>query len=124
MKGTRGLSSFQVLEEEADHDVHVVAMEGCVDFDAAPKLKQAIARRMEHGARLVIVDLSMAGFIDSTGIGVIVGGLRRLQATGGSLAVVCPSEEMRGIFEIVGLESIIPLHESRRDAVTALADAA
>lgn len=114
------MGSFYLSELDLDGDVHVIRLGGYVDFDVAPQLKKRVVQRIEAGARLLVIDLSDAGFIDSTAIGVLVGALKRLREAGGSLAVVCTSENVRGIFEIVGLENVIPLHASREDALAAL----
>ena len=118
------MSSFRIDEETVEGGIPVIEAQGYVDFDAAPQLKRAIVRHLDEGHRQVIVDLSSVGFIDSTGIGVLVGAVKRLGESGGSLGVVCPSDEMRGIFEVIGLDDVIPLHRSREHAVGALARAA
>jgi anti-sigma B factor antagonist len=118
------MSSFRVTEETADGDVQVVAVAGYVDFDAAPELKRSIVRLMDAGHRDFIVDLTEAGFIDSTGIGVLVGALKRLREAGGSLVVVCPSEDMLKLFRVIGLEDVIPVYRGRENALGAFATAA
>jgi anti-sigma B factor antagonist len=115
------MSSFNITDETVDRGVHVIPVDGYVDFDAAPQLKRVIIRHIDEGGRQLVIDLSGVGFIDSIGLGVLVGALKRLREVGGSMAVVCPGDEMRNIFEIVGLESVIPLYPSRDDAVSAIA---
>jgi anti-sigma B factor antagonist len=115
---------FDISERVIEGDVRVFSVAGDVDFDVAPQLKRRIISRIEAGDRQVIVDLSAAGFIDSTAIGVLVGALRRLSDAGGSLVVVCDNEDVRSIFETVGLESVITLHRSHEDAFAALAHTA
>jgi anti-sigma B factor antagonist len=114
------VGSFYLSEHTAAGDVHVIRIGGYVDFDVAPQLKQRVVQRIEAGDRLLVIDLCDAGFIDSTAIGVLVGALKRLREVGGSLAVVCDNDNVRGIFEVVGLESVIPLHRTREDALAAL----
>jgi anti-sigma B factor antagonist len=114
------VGSFYLSEHIAEGDVHVIRIGGYVDFDVAPQLKKRVVQRIQAGDRLIVVDLSDAGFIDSTAIGVLVGALKRLREVGGSLAVVCDNDNVRGIFEIVGLESVIPLYRTREDALAML----
>jgi anti-sigma B factor antagonist len=118
------MDCLEVNEEGIGGDVRILRVGGDVDFDAAPQLKRHIMSRVDAGDRHFIVDLSAVGFIDSTAIGVLVGALRRLDANGGSLLVVCDNEDIRGIFETVGLEHVIPLYRSHEDAFAALARAA
>ena len=115
---------LSITQQAVDDDVHVVAVTGYLDFDAAPRLKRCIVDCIEAGGRRLVVDLSDAGFIDSTGIGVLAGALKRLRECDGSLVVVCTHENVRSIFELVGLDDLIPLHQSRDDAISALARAA
>jgi anti-sigma B factor antagonist len=115
---------LEVSDEAIGGDVRILSLTGDVDFDAAPQLKRHIMSRVDAGDRQLIVDLSEVEFIDSTAIGVLVGALRRLGANGGSLTVVCNNEDIRGIFETVGLAHVFPLHRSHEDALAALAHAA
>lgn len=117
------MSPFFIREESSD-DVAFIMADGYVDFDAAPALKQNIVRQIDEGSRHLVIDLSAADFIDSTAIGVLVGALKRLQDRGGSLAVVCTNDNIRNVFEIVGLDDMIPMYRSRDDAISALARAA
>ncbi len=117
------MSPFFIRQDSSD-DIAVIVADGYLDFDAAPALKQNIVDQIDEGSRHLVIDLSAAEFIDSTAIGVLVGGLKRLDESGGSLAVVCTNENIRYIFEIAGLDSMIPLHRSRDDALSALASVA
>ena len=117
------MASFYLSDTVTQDDVCIIRVGGYVDFDVAPQLKHYIVDHIGTGARHLVIDLSDAGFIDSTAIGVLVGALKRLRDIGGSLDVVCDSENVRNIFEIVGLENVIPMHRSRDDALAALAQA-
>jgi anti-anti-sigma factor len=118
------MADFEITEEVAEGDVRVFRVKGDVDFGVAPQLKRRITSRIEAGDRQVVVDLSAAGFVDSTAIGVLVGALRRLIDQGGSLVLVCDNGNIRNIFETVGLENVIPLHSSDEDALADLAHTA
>ena len=115
------MGSFYLSDHAIDGETHVIRAGGYVDFDVAPQLKRRIIQRIDAGDRLIVIDLSDVGFIDSTAIGVLVGALKRLRETGGMLAVVCADDNVRGIFEVVGLDNLIPLHNSLDSAVAALA---
>lgn len=117
------MSTFSIRADRRD-DVAIVTVDGTIDFDAAPPLKQNIIQQIDDGACHLLLDLSGADFIDSTAIGVLVGALKRVQALSGSLAVVCTNENIRNVFEVVGLADVIPLHRSLDDARIALAGAA
>jgi anti-sigma B factor antagonist len=110
------MTDFDLIEERL-RDVDVISVTGYVDFDVSPQLKDCIVSRIEAGSRHLVIDLSQAGFIDSTAIGVLVGALKRIREHGGSLAVVCPDPLIRGLFEIIGLDEVIDLAGSRDDAL-------
>lgn len=118
------MSSFYLSESTTADGVCVVRVGGYVDFDVAPQLKKALVARIAAGSRRLVVDLSDVGFIDSTAIGVLVGALKRLREADGALAVVSDDENVRSIFEVVGLENAMPLQRSCDDAFAALARAA
>ena len=107
------MGDFEIREDALEGDVRVFRVAGDVDFEVAPQLKRCIISRIQAGDRQLIVDLSAAGFVDSTAIGVLVGALKRLSDAGGSLVVVCDNEDVRSIFETVGLDNVMPLHRSQ-----------
>jgi anti-sigma B factor antagonist len=115
------VGSFYLSDHVLDGEVRVIRVGGYVDFDVAPQLKKFIVNRIDAGDRRIVIDMSDVGFIDSTAIGVLVGTLKRLREVGGFLAVACANDNVRGIFEIVGLENVIPLHGSREHALAAVA---
>lgn len=115
------MANFSVNTDLLDGDVRVLHVAGDVDFDAAPQFKRQITSRIDAGERRIVVDLSQVTFIDSTAIGVLIAAIRRLEAAGGSLSLACANDEVRGIFEAVGLENVVPLHQRTEDACAALA---
>ena len=66
---------------------------------------------------VIVVDLSSATFIDSTTLGVLVGGVKRLRANDGQLSLVCSDRNITKIFEITGLNRVFPIHATRAEAV-------
>lgn len=114
------MKDFDLIEERL-RGVDVIAITGYVDFDVSPQLKRCIVSRIERGGRRLVIDLSDAGFIDSTAIGVLVGAQKRIRDHGGSLVVVCSDPLVRGLFETIGLDEVIDLRASRDDAVASFA---
>jgi anti-sigma B factor antagonist len=78
---------------------------------------------VEQGARHVVVDLSRVEFLDSTGLGVLVGALKRLRAAGGTLGLVCAHERLLKIFRITALDRVFALYDTVEAATTVVADA-
>ena len=87
-------------------------MGGELDVVGAPDLRQAVVKVVADGCRGLILDISDLDFVDSFGIGAVVGALKRLRQRGGELALVCPSPRIRRVFEICDLDRIIAFHDS------------
>ena len=90
----------------------VLSVGGDLDVVGAPDLRQAVVTAVADGSRLLVLDLSELDFVDSFGIGAVVGALKRLRQRGGDLALVCPSPRVRRVFEICDLDRILALHDS------------
>ena len=96
----------------------ILAVEGEVDAHTAPQLKSAIGVALDRGATELIVDLDQVIFMDSTGLGVLVGGLKRLREVGGELRIVCTRRPILRILEITGLDKVIPLYSALAEATS------
>jgi anti-sigma B factor antagonist len=112
--------TYQVTSQAFDRHTDVIGVAGEIDLYAAPELKERVARAIEEGRTRLVVDLSEATFIDSTGVGVLVGAQRRLEELGGSLDLVCTNRNVMRVLEIVGLERAFGTHESLEDAMASL----
>ena len=115
--------NFHIQDAEIDADTHVIELGGEVDLYTAPEFKERMVELIESGKKRIVVDLSKATFIDSTTLGVLVGGVKRLRPSGGSLALVCTDQNISKIFEITGLDRVFPIHSSRDDALAAVTTA-
>jgi anti-sigma B factor antagonist len=114
------ISDNTAIEDTTDGDLAIVAMGGELDYEASPQLRARLVGAIKAGGRRLVLDLSDVTFIDSTAIGVLAGTVARLdEAGGGSLAVVSTNDKVLQIFEITGLDSVISLHSSREEAVSA-----
>jgi anti-sigma B factor antagonist len=100
-------------------DCAVLRVTGEVDVYTAPMLRMRIRELAAGGAVHLIADLGEVDFLDSTGLGALVGGLRRLREDGGSLALVITTPPILRIFQITGLTKVFDTWPSVTDAVTA-----
>ena len=96
----------------------VVAVTGELELATAPRLRQQVVALIGAERSHLVIDLTAVDFIDSVGLGVIVGGLKRARTHGGDLMVVGAVPRVRSLFEITRLDEIIALHP---DVSTALA---
>lgn len=90
----------------------VVAVGGEIDVYTAPKLRDAITDLVAEGKYQLVIDMQAVEFLDSTGLGVLVGGLKKVRAHDGSLELVCSSERLLKIFKITGLAKVFTIHDS------------
>ena len=109
--------NFDIKTEQLGDDRYVIALAGEVDLYTAPEFKQQLLEVIAQGGRNVIVDFSDTTFIDSTTLGVLVGGVKRLRPNGGQLSLVCDDRNITKIFEITGLDKVFPIYDSRDEAV-------
>lgn len=95
----------------------VVAVGGEVDVATAPKLRERLISLIGEGRTHLVVDLGGVEFIDSTGLGVLVGALKRVRTHDGRLALVCTSPRVVKVFEITGLTKVFAIHRSVDEAL-------
>jgi anti-sigma B factor antagonist len=112
--------NFGLTTDQVSDGVAVIALSGEVDLYTAPDVKRELLRVIEDGAGSVIVDLTQTTFIDSTTLGVLISGVKRLRPSGGRLELVVSDRNIRKIFEITGLDRVFPIHDDRNSALEAL----
>ncbi len=112
--------NFDIKTEQLAENVYAISLTGEIDLYTAPEFKQQLLEVIGEGARFVVVDLTQTTFIDSTTLGVLVGGLRRLRTNDGRLAIVCSDPNITKIFEITGLDRVFALSETRAAALSEL----
>ena len=90
----------------------IIAVGGEIDVYTAPKLRDKITELVADGVYDIIVDMEAVEFLDSTGLGVLVGGLKKVRAHDGSLQLVCTQDRLLKIFRITGLAKVFVIHDS------------
>jgi anti-sigma B factor antagonist len=94
----------------------VLAVKGEIDVYSAPRLRERLVELVNEGHRRIVVDLEGVDFLDSTGLGVLVGGLKRLRTHGGDLSLVCTQPRILKVFEITGLTTVFSIATSVDEA--------
>jgi anti-sigma B factor antagonist len=84
----------------------------------APRLREQLVRVITDGQPRLVLDLDGVDFLDSTGLGVIVGVLKRARTLGGDLRLVCTRPAIRKVFEITALDRSMPLSATAEAALT------
>ena len=94
------------VKTECEDGVCVVTVTGEVDVYTSPGLKTRLLDAIDSGCSRMIVALDGVTFIDSSGLGVLVGALRRLKERGDELRIVCSRDQVIKIFRITGLDKV------------------
>lgn len=98
------------------HGYTILSPQGEIDFATGPQLKDAITERLIAGDVNLVMDLQAVDFIESTGLGALIGGRRRAHALKGSLRLVCTEEQLLKIFRITGLDKVFAIYDSVEQA--------
>ena len=99
--------------------IEVVDVEGEIDIYTAPRLRELLIDLAGKGRYQLVVNLEKVGFLDSTGLGVLVGGVKRVRAHDGSLDLVCTQERILKIFKITGLTKVFGIYQTVDQAIAA-----
>ncbi|HYO38922.1 MAG TPA: STAS domain-containing protein [Nocardioidaceae bacterium] len=97
--------------------VTVLSPYGEIDFATGPRLRESITENLVAGRVNLVVDLLGVEFIESTGLGALIGGRRRAEALNGSLSLVCGEDQLLEVFRITGLDKVFAIYASVDDAV-------
>ena len=85
----------------------LLQISGEIDMATGPELRQRIVKYVQEGHLHIILDLAKVDFIDSTGLGVLIGGLKRTRSHGGDLQCIGLSESLKEMFKLTGLDAVL-----------------
>lgn len=97
-------------------DWMVIDVAGEVDVFTAPKLRERIIGLLGEGASRIVINLEKVAFMDSTGLGVLVGGLKRVKERDGELALAAPQATVQRVLGVTGLNTVFPVHATVEEA--------
>ena len=97
--------------------IEVIDVEGTIDIYTAPRLRELLIDLASTDNCQLIVNMDKVEFLDSTGLGVLVGGLKRVRAHDGSLDLVCTQERILKLFRITGLTKVFGIYETVNQAI-------
>ena len=101
--------------------VTVVHVGGEIDVYTAPLLREALDKQVAAGRTELVVDLENVTFMDSTGLGVLVGRLKLVRGQNGSLRIVSAQDRILKVFKITGLDKVFHIYDSVEAATQAVA---
>jgi anti-sigma B factor antagonist len=116
--GAGGLVDLKLGHYSKD-GIEVIDVAGTIDIDTAPRLRELLIDLVSTNSYQLIVNLERVEFLDSTGLGVLVGGLKRARAHDGSLDLACTQERILKLFRITGLTNVFAIHDTVDQAIAA-----
>ena len=111
-----------VLQTEEHGDWVVARASGDLDLTTAPRLREHLVQLVVGGQPRIVLDLQGVDFVDSTGLGVVVGLLKRTRSQGGDLRLVSTRTSLRKILELTALDRALPLAATLEDAMAEQGD--
>ena len=110
-------AQFELAEEQHDVDTRVISVTGEIHVSTAPEFSSRLNDAIAAGTRGVVIDMTRVEFIDSTGLSVLLNGLRRVTRAGGQLSLVVSNPTVLRLFEITKLDSTFDIRPTRQAAL-------
>jgi anti-sigma B factor antagonist len=107
--GERPVSEISVTRRSAGH-AEVIAVAGEIDIATYRQLRAALIKAVDEGTGSVIVDMEGVEWIDSTGLGTLVGALKRARDKHGTVQVAAVPGRIAKHFQVTGLDRLFGLH--------------
>ncbi|HEY3376205.1 MAG TPA: STAS domain-containing protein [Armatimonadota bacterium] len=117
------IGRFSIETRQVDEGTAIVVFAGEMDLYTSPRAKETLTGLLAQGFRYLIINLHQAEYLDSTGLGTLIGALRRAREHGGSVRIVAPSHTVRRLFEMTRLTNAFPIDATEQDALAHLHDA-
>jgi anti-sigma B factor antagonist len=111
------MQAFQLETIQAGADSAVLRVAGEVDAYTAPQLRERVIRLLADGEVHIVVDMREVEFLDSTGLGALVGSLKRARMQDGSLKLIMGSGRILHIFRLTDLSKAFAIHPSVAEAI-------
>jgi len=108
---------FELGEESSDSGAHIIIVRGEIHVSTAPQLMQGLSAAIDGGKTAVVLDMSGVEFIDSTGLSVLLNGLRLITQMHGRMALVCTNPTVLRLFQITSLDDTFDIFGERASAI-------
>jgi len=108
---------FELAEEAGDAGAHVICVRGEIHVTTAPRFAESLTEAIESGKTALVLDMTGVEFIDSTGLSVLLNGLRLITQRRGRLALVCTNPTVLRLFQITNLDNTFDIFADRPAAI-------
>ena len=110
---------MDIIVENIAEDIAIVRPTGRLNMVTAPIVRETIVAAIAEGRPRVVVDLGRVEFIDSTGLGALIGSLKSARQAGGDLRIARPTAQVQMIFSLSNLDRILTAHATPEEAFDA-----
>ena len=110
-------TQLEIASRMVGAETGVLSLSGEVDVSNVQRVREAAGELLERGAKNLVFDLAKVEYMDSSGLGVLVGLLKKVKELGGTLAIAAAQEQVERLFVITGLKQIIPLSDDVEGAL-------
>lgn len=115
------IGEFRIEEERPGTGIVLLTIHGDADLHVANVLRNHLSAAIGEARSALVVDLSRVTFIDSMGLGALLGGMKRLQRKGGAFLLVVPEGDTRRVLQMTLLDRVFAIHATREAALAAVA---
>ena len=112
--------TLKITVDDLRPDLVLIALDGAVDAASAGEVKAALEPFTTRQGVIVVLDMGSLSFIDSAGLGALIGGIRRTRESGGEVAVACGRPTLTRLLHTTGFDRIVPVTETVDEAADAL----
>src|SRR5438552_17417243 len=112
---------IKVNVKELSNNVSLAEIQGEIDVYTSPKVKEALTELIEKGKYNLVIGLEEVRYIDSTGLGVLIGTLKKVREHNGTIAIICNNPQIKKIFNITGLVKIFGIYKNEEEALKNIA---
>jgi anti-sigma B factor antagonist len=95
----------------------ILQLTGEIDLSTSDEFKQVVYKMIESGKKNIVVDLTGVKFMDSTGLGVLVGALKKARMQSGSIRLICSNETILKTFTLTGLDKVFLIYNNLRECL-------
>jgi len=104
------MASALIMKEEKMEHAEKVVLQGEIDIYTAAQFKENLYRLVENSARDIVIDCDGLDYIDSTGLGIFVGALKKARLTNRNISIENLKDNIRKLFNITGLDKLFIIH--------------
>ncbi len=112
---------LNIIEEQRENNITILKLEGELDVYTSPKLKEKIVTLIDAERPFVVLDLKGLSYMDSTGLGVMAAGLKRIRENDGNMVLVSPRKIIQKVLEITNMDVSLKIYQSYEEAIAKLA---